>query len=505
MNPDSYQVFAIPKEHPDDGPRTVELNPALAGGLASPFNWHDTNGVAGAEFTITQGNNAQAYTDVDGNNAPDLGSSPDGGAGLNFSFPLDLTQPPSAYRPAAVTNAFYWTNIVHDVLWNYGFDEPAGSFQVNNYGRGGLGNDAVLVEVQDGGSTNNASITTTVDGAAPRMQLGVWTTPNPDRDTGLANGVVADVYMYAAAERLVGGPATTCLGLNEPASMRWGWSDWVGLVLTAIASDTGPTIRGIGTYLVGQPANGPGIRVQPYTTDFLVNNLTYASLPSLPVPHGVGTVWGTMLWEMYWELVGVHGFNPNIYGDWTTGGNNLAFQLVIDGMKLAPCNPGFVDGRNAILAADQALTGGANRCAIWRAFARRGLGFSASQGSSSSVLDGSVAFDLPVECQTAGVEPASSGPSPRFDHALAAHPNPFNPQTNLSFTLQTHGRAELEIYDLQGRLVRSMGGGILPAGRHQLVWDGRGAGDRALASGEYVVRLLVDGRVAATRKTMLVK
>src|SRR5262245_19516534 len=57
LSPDSYEVFAIPKRSPDDGPRTVEAAPSLAGGLASPFGWHDTTGVAGAEYTVTQGNN----------------------------------------------------------------------------------------------------------------------------------------------------------------------------------------------------------------------------------------------------------------------------------------------------------------------------------------------------------------------------------------------------------------------------------------------------------------
>ena len=85
-----------------------------------------------------------------------------------------------------------------------------------------------------------------------------------------------------------------------------------------------------------------------------------------------------MLWDMYWGLIDVHGFNSDVYGDSTTGGNNLAIQLVLDGMKLQPCSPGFVDGRDAILQADQILTGGENECTIWEAFANRGLGFSAS-------------------------------------------------------------------------------------------------------------------------------
>ena len=124
---------------------------------------------------------------------------------------------------------------------------------------------------------------------------------------------------------------------------------------------------------------------------------------------------------------------------------------------------------------------------IWRAFAVRGLGVSASQGGVNSTLDGVAAFDLPPGCQTTGVEDASSGPRANADHALQAHPNPFNPQTSLFFTLQSRGMTALEIYDLQGRLVRHIDGGFLPAGRHEISWDGRGDANRALASGEYIV------------------
>jgi hypothetical protein len=56
----SYRVFAFPKGDPNDGPRTLDVNPADA--LASPFGWHDANGVVGPEFTRTQGNNVHAYS-----------------------------------------------------------------------------------------------------------------------------------------------------------------------------------------------------------------------------------------------------------------------------------------------------------------------------------------------------------------------------------------------------------------------------------------------------------
>jgi len=72
--------------------------------------------------------------------------------------------------------------------------------------------------------------------------------------------------------------------------------------------------------------------------------------------------------------------------------------MVFEGLRLQPCSPGFVDGRDAILKADELLYNSQNQCIIWQAFARRGLGFSAKQGVSSNRSDGTQAFDLPPFC-----------------------------------------------------------------------------------------------------------
>lgn len=54
-----------------------------------------------------------------------------------------------------------------------------------------------------------------------------------------------------------------------------------------------------------------------------------------------------------------------------------ANRLVINAMKLQPCRPGFFDARDAIIQADQILTGGENFCTLWKSFAKRGLGVDA--------------------------------------------------------------------------------------------------------------------------------
>ena len=105
--------------------------------IASPNGWHDTNGVAGAEFTTTRGNNVCAQTDRAGAFAASMNNcgvetSPNGGAALDFTgavVPLNLALSPINYQEAAVVNLFYWNNILHDVLYRYGFNEVSGNFQ----------------------------------------------------------------------------------------------------------------------------------------------------------------------------------------------------------------------------------------------------------------------------------------------------------------------------------------------------------------------------------------
>ncbi|MDG1842186.1 MAG: M36 family metallopeptidase, partial [Crocinitomicaceae bacterium] len=170
---DEYRVFPYPVESPNHGVRTLLIGPSDT--VASPYGWHDTDGSNGAEYTITRGNNVLACEDQNGNNG--TGASPDGGALLQFDFPLNLNQAPSAYVDAATTNLFYANNVMHDVWYHYGFTSAAGNFQQNTYGLGGLGSDYVRADAQDGSGMNNANFATPPDGSKPRMQMFLWTPP----------------------------------------------------------------------------------------------------------------------------------------------------------------------------------------------------------------------------------------------------------------------------------------------------------------------------------------
>lgn len=226
--------------------------------------------------------------------------------------------------------------------------------------------------------------------------------PNTGRrqlmDGDLDAGVIIHEYGHGISNRLTGGPSeTSCLRNQEHGGE--GWSDWLAVAYTARSKAEINKPRGLGTYVLGQPdRHQKGIRPTPYSTDKTINPSSYDTIKSSAVPHGVGYVWATMLWEVYASLVKEYGFNPNIYGNWRSGGNNLAVQLVIDGMKMQPCEPGFIDSRDAIFDADKALTGGRNRCLLWRAFAKRGLGVRAKQGESTDRADGKENYATPKNC-----------------------------------------------------------------------------------------------------------
>lgn len=387
----TYRVYADPVESPIHGEQTLVSNPADP--AASPYGWHTTHPVTGTSYTITRGNNTFAYVDANAVNQPSgANNTPDGGEDLIFDFPVDLTQHPSTYRLAAVTNLFYIVNRVHDILYHHGFDEAAGNYQEINYtGAAGAG-DAIRAEAQDGGGMNNANFLPTVDGTPGRIQMFLWSHTNPHRDGDFDNGIIAHEYAHGWSKRLTGGRMNnSCLTNSE--QMGEGWSDFLGVLMTIHPGDYAEMRRGVGTYALGQSTSGQGIRPAPYTTDMSQNSYTYNNIRNLSIPHGVGFVWNTMLWEMTWNLIDRYGVSEDlIHGN---AGNNIALTLVSEAMKLQPCSPGFVDGRNAILAADEAIFDGAHKVEIWTAFAKRGLGYSASQGSPNSTTDGTEAFDLP--------------------------------------------------------------------------------------------------------------
>ncbi|MEO6133970.1 MAG: M36 family metallopeptidase [Ginsengibacter sp.] len=546
-----YRVTPYPFEsmsHPGGTPVLVN-EPWLNAGAANPvvvLGWHHDGTT---EYSSTRGNNVMAIEDNDGSDIT-VGASAVSTTGLpnlNFDFAFDPLQQPGVVvnKNAAITQLFYWNNIMHDISYQYGFDEISGNFQNSNQGRGGVGNDYVIADAQDGNSINNANFATPADGSKPRMQMYLWRaspykmiTINPptpfsgtiaalegtvstanllanigpvtgnlvlymdgagttheaceaagnaaalagniaviDRGTcdfvtkiknaqnagaiavlvinnvdgtisvmngtdntitipalmifksngdfikdlfntdpavtinftlsaikldgDFDNGVIGHEYAHGISNRLTGGPAlATCLQNKE--QMGEGWSDYFALMTTTnwattLVSD-GNKKRSIGTYASGALAyTSNGIRKYPYSTDISINPWTYGLLSAIVdgEPHYVGEIWAATLWDMTWNIIQTDGINTNFYNADGAGGNSVAMKLVSYAMKLQPCSPGFLDGRDAILKADEILYNSSHSCSIWTAFARRGMGINALQGSSNSTTDQTENFAVP--------------------------------------------------------------------------------------------------------------
>jgi hypothetical protein len=85
-----------------------------------------------------------------------------------------------------------------------------------------------------------------------------------------------------------------------------------------------------------------------------------------------------------------------------------------------------------------------------------------------------------------------------------ARPNPFNPTTAIGYTLPADGFAELVVYDVRGRLVRTLVSGRVPAGFNEVTWDGRNDSGNRVASGVYLYQLRA-GSVVETKKMVMLK
>ena len=286
----------------------------------------------------------------------------------------------------------------------------------------------------------------------------------PFIDGNYDNGVIVHEYGHGISNRLTGGASDTdCLGNVE--QMGEGWSDWFALMLTLKASDFGGSGRGIATFDSDQPIDGVGIRPAKYSADFGINNFTYNATNDNTIlgqnadgedvrwneiVHNIGFVWATVLWDLSSAYVDKYGFDPNMYTG--TGGNNKVMQIVMDGLKLQPCSPGMVEGRDAILAADIALTGGEDQCMIWEVFARRGLGVNASQGTTESIDDQIEDFDTPDSTDPSLANCTTLSSTEFNSKDFRIYPNPASNKLMIKAS-KAMGDVVIDIIDVNGRKV----------------------------------------------------
>ncbi|KAH6559832.1 hypothetical protein BASA62_000309 [Batrachochytrium salamandrivorans] len=151
----------------------------------------------------------------------------------------------------------------------------------------------------------------------------------PNRNPGFDNAIVIHEYAHGISNRLTGGPATAGVSAHEARGMGEGWSDIMAMIVLAKSSDTATTGIPIGAYVK--------------TTQ-------------------------------------------------RSAGNIVAMKIIIGGMMIQSCNPTFLGARDAIIAADVIHYKGANKCEIYKGFAKRGLGLGATTPATND-------FSVPPECQ----------------------------------------------------------------------------------------------------------
>jgi hypothetical protein len=129
-----------------------------------------------------------------------------------------------------------------------------------------------------------------------------------------------------------------------------------------------------------------------------------------------------------------------------------------------------------------------------------GFGFEAINNADHRALVMQRVIDWLAPQSTA----VSTGNTPPAVTLVGNWPNPFNPSTEIVYRLAGETRVELGIYDLQGRLVRTLAADLQPAGEHRILWDGLDDVGRSVSAGGYLYRV-AGGGVEQIGKMMLVK
>ncbi len=366
-----------------------------------PDDWLPPDG------TATVGNNADAFLDLDSNTQRDVAviaeNIVDGRASSPariFDFPAgegSTGQDPGEFPAARVTSVFYTLNAAHDYFYALGFDEAAGNFQTENFGKGGLGGDPALGLTQ---ITSDPASLTRPDGEPFLVSLGTLpgqrlTDPTDDTDFAYSAQAIVHEYAHGVTHRMIGGPNNvSCLFNQISRALGEGWSDYFA---TSMTND--PVM---GAYMTGNSESG--VRRRSYADHPLNSENVGEGGYNI---YNDGEIWAATLWDLRTEF-----------------GKQAVDQLVFNGVALTPCNPTMSDARGALVLAANlmnaaATDGGSSENlfdigALWRILAARGLGFSATGADGfpfTQMITVNAAFDTP---------PAeASNQNPRVDGRLS--------------------------------------------------------------------------------------
>ena len=338
-----------------------------------PFDWVDEN--------QTIGNNTKAT----------LGASPTMLTGTVIDNLLTFDPADNTGDDQKILNIFYFCNYMHDFFYLLGFDEAAGNFQEINFTGLGAGSDSVDALAHSGPVSGTANMRTPPDRLNPTMNMGLVASSN--RHTAFDSDVVFHEFVHGVTNRLVGGRLNTnALRQIQSGGMGEGNSDYFALTVQNYFRDEEKVVTG--DWVTGRPG---GIRGFPYNEEF-PDNFGDLGTGRYTRVHNIGEIWCATLMSMTRRVAANLGKER---------GYALSWQIVVDGYKLSPVNPSFLDARDATLQAlddlrdDNKVSDEEHttvRRGAWEAFAKFGMGPNARSAGAS--LQGIQAdFSLPEDLQ----------------------------------------------------------------------------------------------------------
>ncbi|OJH39509.1 hypothetical protein BON30_18610 [Cystobacter ferrugineus] len=248
-------------------------------------------------------------------------------------------------------------------------------------------------------------------GAIPGLTTRLYRNYRLDLDGTIDNGIVAHEWGHYISNRLIWNAAG--LTNNQGRSMGEGWADVTALLMMTRAEDihVPSNANWNGAYAAAEYATRApgmsedstffGIRRVTYSADMAKNALTFRHITdgeplptSAPITpffnnaeyHNSGEIWATMLWDCYVALLRAYPFEE---------AQHRMKQYLVNGYKLTPARPTFLEARDAIIAAASAGDKEDGH-RFWKAFARRGAGGGAVAPDRSSTTHAGVveSYDL---------------------------------------------------------------------------------------------------------------
>lgn len=417
--------------------------------------------------TGTRGNNVDAFfnsiTEADGSCDPDVWDDVGAGApvfvpsqgdfraqpssgGFDFVYSepassSDFYQTTSSCpRPdstdaqlnAKVVQTFYWGNLLHDLFYDAGFDEVSGNAQQNNFGRGGIAGDPLIINP---GMSFTLS-TTPVDGLSPLLNFGVHRYSASNRDSSLDFSIFGHEWGHYMVRRLVGA-GRHFFSYSQGRALNEGWADFIGVMVNVHQPDFSGSMPGAtSSYAVGSYDNLDyttdgtvatstgvadsyfyGIRRWPYGPS---NPFTFRHIENgvlLPAGdffdwktrtlnnseiHNAGEIWAATLWdcarEIFIRRTG-RSFQQN---------REAILDYLVAGMKLTPAEPTYTEARDAFLLAIRS-SDSRDYDICRRSFVNRGMGSGAvspDRGSRSfeNLLESFSNDDYAVSVVVAGLD-----------------------------------------------------------------------------------------------------